>query len=102
MSAQATETVRAALPNAEPLPVGRELQDWWFARLPKGEREILELLIDAHPRSVPRAEMDGPTGFARSSRDAYLSRLAAKELVVAQHGGEVRASDNLFEEARRG
>jgi hypothetical protein len=41
--------------------------------------------------------IDDATGFKRSTRDAYLSRLAAKQLVVEVTRGRVQASSTLFE-----
>lgn len=92
----ATDAGVAAMPDAEPLPTGKDLQDYWLSRLPKGEREILEVLIENYPQAVPRGDLDERTGFARSSRDAYLQRMAAKQLVTEPSRGEVRASENLF------
>lgn len=92
---QATPEGQAALPNAEPLPTGAQLQQFWRQRLPIGEQAILGLLIEAHPNSVPRDELSDRTGYKRSSRDAYIARMIAKQLVVPDSNG-VRASDNLF------
>ena len=36
-------------------------------------------------------------GYKRSPRDAYISRLAARELVQADDPGWVKAADRLFE-----
>ena len=49
----------------------------------------------AHPRAVDRSVIDEATGYKRSSRDTYLQRMMAKQLVTAS-GGQVRASDDLF------
>ena len=92
----ATQEGIAALPDYQPLPTGVDLQCYWLARLPAGEKAVLEILIHAHPSPVHRTQIDEATGYQRSSRDAYLSRLAAKNLVIQEHGGMVRASDNLF------
>jgi hypothetical protein len=71
----ATDDGIAALGNAyEPLPTGQALRDYWIARLPEGERRILEVLIGQWPAAVPRDDLDEPTGYKRSSRDAYLRR----------------------------
>lgn len=78
----------AALPNARPLPVGAALQEFWTARLPDGERKILSVLIEAY--------QDEATGFRRSTRDAYVQRLAAKKLVMEPRRGAVQASAQLF------
>jgi hypothetical protein len=87
----------SALPDAEPLPTGEALQAFWFAKLPPGEAEILRILVDVYPEPIRKDAIDESTGFKRSTRDAYLSRLAAKELVVEPSRGEVRAVATLFE-----
>jgi hypothetical protein len=87
----ATEAGSQAMPNAEPL------QAFWLQRLPEGERVCLQILIDAHPKDVAREAIDEQSGYKRSSRDAYLSRLAAKELVNESARGRVQASEVLFE-----
>jgi hypothetical protein len=92
----ATEEGFAAMPDAEPLPTGEALQDFWRGRLPEGERKILDMLIEAYPTPMARDQLDEPTGYKRSSRDAYLSRLAAKELVSEAGRGLVLASQTLF------
>lgn len=92
----ATQDGLDAMPDAAPLPTGDELQQFWLARLPAGEKAILEVLIEQHPNAIRRDELDELTGYKRSSRDAYLQRLAAKELIVEPTRGEVRATDQLF------
>lgn len=94
--ARATEAGIAALPNAQPLPTGAELQAYWLARLPLGERAILEQLIAAYPEPVSRDALSDATGYQRSSRDAYLQRMRAKQLIEEPGRGTVRASENLF------
>lgn len=80
----------------KPLPTGAELQDYWIARLPEGERKILQVLIDAHPRNLDRSEIDALTGYKRSSRDTYLQKLRSRRL-VEMDGTAVRASERLFQ-----
>lgn len=92
----ATDTGKEVLPDFEPLPTGEDLQNYWLNRLPEGERAILKILIGAFPNEVERDKLDEATGYKRSSRDAYLARLTAKELVESNGRGTVRASDNLF------
>lgn len=92
----ATAAGRAALPDAKPLPTGVALRDWWFLRLPKGEADVLRILTGAYPNSVDKPRIDERTGFKRSTRDAYLARLAAKRLVADVGRGEVKAADALF------
>lgn len=85
----------------EPLPTGDELRDYWLDRLTGGERAILEVLIAAYPDAVSRDEISDRTEYKRSSRDTYLQRLAARKLVTTAGRAAVRASDNLFDGARR-
>lgn len=92
----ATETGFAALPDAEPLPTGAELQRFWLEKLPQGERRILECLIEAYPKAMTRDELTERTEFKRSTRDAYLYRMAGKQLIAEPARGEVRAAETLF------
>jgi hypothetical protein len=80
----------------EPLPTGRALQEYWLKRLPKGEAAILERVIEKYPRAVDRESLTDATGYQRSSRDAYIQRLQARQLLV-KGGGPVTASEVLFE-----
>lgn len=93
----ATSEGIAALPDAEPLPTGFDLQQHWLARLPEGERKILGYLIDAFPNAIDREKIGEDTGYdKRSTRDAYIARLSLKQLVSSSSGG-VKASDVLFD-----
>lgn len=92
----ATEDGILALPNAEPLPRGEELQQFWLNKLPQGERLILEQLIEVYPKGLARDEVTERTGFKRSTRDAYIYRMASKQIVTEPIRGEVRASEDLF------
>ncbi len=91
------EGVAALGPDFEPLPTGYSLREYWLERLPEGERTVLEVLISAYPRSVEREVIDENTEYKRSSRDAYLQRLKARQLIETVGRGEVRASAILFE-----
>ncbi len=91
------EGVTALGPDFEPLPTGNRLREYWLERLPEGERAVLEVLIAAYPQSVERDVIDQNTEYKRSSRDAYLQRLKARQLIETVGRGEVRASAILFE-----
>lgn len=80
----------------EPLPTGEALQAYWLNRLGGGEQALLKVLIDNHPASLDREKLSDETGYKRSSRDTYLQRLSARQLIVADRGS-VRASDLLFD-----
>jgi hypothetical protein len=86
----------AALPDAEPLPTGVELQQHWLQRLPVGECKILQALIDAYPQTVQREALTEITGYSASSRNTYLQRMRAKQLWTEPNRGELRASEDLF------
>jgi uncharacterized protein len=81
-----------------PLPTGSDLYQFWRGRLPEGELRILDVLVEAGPgNAIGRNDLDEPTGYKRSSRDAYLSRLAARRLVETPGSGLVMAAGALFD-----
>jgi hypothetical protein len=92
---KATDEGRAAMPDVQPLPTGDELQAYWMHKLPEGERKILGILLRAQGLAVTKEALD-EAGYQRSSRDAYLQRLRARQLIVEPQRGQVQASPNLF------
>jgi uncharacterized protein DUF87 len=80
----------------KPLPTGTALLVWHLSNLPEGESKILRLLADAHPEPVDREAITEATGYKRSTRDAYIQRLSARQLVNGERG-PVSASDTLFD-----
>lgn len=90
-----TEAGRAAMPNAEPLPTGEKLRQFWLQNLSTGERKLLEMLIEAYPDSIPRDGGFEQAGYKRSSRNEYLRLLMTRQLITNTDEG-VRASDILF------
>lgn len=91
------EGVEALGSDHEPLPEGSALQEHWLSRLPKGEREILRLLIEKGGEVVTRESLSEATGYQRSSRDTYLQRLRARRLIEDVGPGQVKATPLLFE-----
>lgn len=94
---ESTAEGAAALRNVEPLPTGEELQNYWLARLPIGERKILEAALGAYPQPIDRDALSEIAEYKRSSRDAYIQRLQARRLIEPVGRGQVKASDMLFE-----
>lgn len=92
-----TDAGVGALGAYDALPTGSALADYWLNRLPGGEREVLAFLLKHGRRDTDRAAIDDATGYKRSSRDAYLNRLTAKQIVVAGGRGTVRVADELFD-----
>jgi CRP-like cAMP-binding protein len=88
--------VDALGPNFEPLPTGPELREYVMRTLPQGERAILEQLSAVYPEAVDRETLSENTGYTRSSRNTYLQRLRARELITEPGSGLVRASETLF------
>lgn len=92
-----TVSGRAALgADFEPLPTGEALQQYWLGKLPEGERAVLKAVLPAWPKPVDRERIGEVTGYKRSTRDAYIQRLRARQ-VVETIGGGVKSSDALFE-----
>lgn len=83
-------------PNFEPLPTGAALLEHWRHELPQGERAILERVVEAYPSAIDKEQLSELTEYTRSSRNTYIQRLRARELITEPGGGVVRASDTLF------
>lgn len=79
----------------EPLPMGDELREHWLKKLPEGEGKLLELLVAAYPAGVNRETLGEGSGFSRSTRNTYIQRLAARQLIVVERG-QVQAAEELF------
>jgi hypothetical protein len=80
----------------KPLPTGTALRDHWLQKLPKGEADVLRVLVAQYPETLDRERVTDATGFKRSTRDAYIARLNTRRLVVATREG-VKASKILFD-----
>jgi hypothetical protein len=81
----------------QPLPTGRDLQAYWLERLPEGERRILAHLLAIGGARVHRDALSDVTGYQRSSRDAYIQRLKARQLVETPSAGTVEAALIFFD-----
>lgn len=90
-----TEAGIKQLGDFVPLPTGAALREHWLRELTGGERAIFEIVIKGCGEPVDREELSRVTGYQRSSRDTFIQRLAARELVIADRSG-VRASEELF------
>ncbi len=80
----------------QPLPTGEDLRVHLLRTLPEGERKILALLCESYPEAIERQTITDQTEYQRSTRDAYIQRLTARQLVSSQNGS-VKAADKLFE-----
>lgn len=70
-----------------------EVVSLWGAKLRKGAREMLEVLVRRGGRAMSRAELGGAVGMEPSGGTfaAYLTDLRQAGLIVTEHG-EVRAN----------
>lgn len=80
----------------ERLPTGAALRSHVLSTLPEGEARILSILLQEYPNPVDRDTISEATGYKRSTRDAYLQRLDARELIDTSNRA-LRASANLFD-----
>lgn len=81
----------------QPLPTGSALRDYWLTKLPPGEREVLRVVVVAYPKAVTRDNVGQGLNYTRSSLDAFIQRLRARQLVEAERGGTLKASAALFD-----
>ena len=80
----------------EPLPTGAALLQHWLRALPEGVRAVLAFVAARYPQCTQRDEISVATAYKRSTRAAYLQRLAARRLVSNTRDGIV-ASATLFD-----
>lgn len=80
----------------EPLPTGDALRAYWLSKLPDGERTLLEAIAHVHPKSLQKDELEARVSYKRSTRDQYLNRLAARQLISRDDDGGYSAADALF------
>jgi len=92
-----TEGLKVLGPGFEPLPTGEALREYWLNHLPPGEKKIFECILGDYPNPISRELISEQTGYLKSSRDTYLSKLASRKLIEAKMAGMVVASPKLFE-----
>jgi uncharacterized protein len=79
----------------EPLPTGAALQSYWLNKLPQGESIVLQVVLE-NPAGIDRDSIGEKTSFKRSTRNTYIQRLAARELVKVR-GEIIEPSEALFD-----
>jgi hypothetical protein len=81
----------AALGPYDPLPTGAALAEHWYGQLPKAEREILGLVVEAYPRALALKDAAERCGYSASSggvRNA-AGKLRTLDLVIGGNDGMV-------------
>ena len=96
-----TDTGREILgDDFEPLPTGRDLQDYWLnnSGLSKGDKQFLKLLIDAYPDARSKTELAEAAGYSAKSGGNYtiIANLRRRELITGTESA-LRAADILFD-----
>lgn len=93
-----TQVGKGELPReVAPLPKGAALRKHYIETLkPEGLSLIAQVLFSAFPQDVERTAIDVATGFTRSTRDKYLSKLIGRLIAVETRRGFVSASPHLF------
>lgn len=87
----------SALGQFTPLPHGQELLEHWFRSLGRAERKILEVLTEAYPHTLSKAQIATRAGYETEGggfRNA-LGKLRTLELIEGR--GEMRAKDDFFQ-----
>lgn len=91
----ATPAAAAEVGDLPPVPErGPELVAHLMQTLPPGEAKILDALLKAS-HGIERETLTEITGYQKSSRDTYIKRLAARQL-IEKEGSVIKASDILF------
>jgi len=92
-----TQEGMTALGQYEQIPRGGQaLREFYQQKLPVGEWTVLKVLLDAQGAPVGREAIGEATGYQKSSRNAYLQRLAARQLVTTAGRDMVQAAEVLF------
>jgi len=82
----------------EPLPMGADLREYWYANLPGPAAKLLRALCEAYPKGLSKADLAAATGYEPTGGafNNPLGRLRALELATGRGGADIRASDELF------
>lgn len=86
--------LKAVRPITVP-PDGRDLVQWWCAKVGKAEAAFLTAMLEVYPRELTRKQLCDATDYSHESRhvDNTLGALRTVGLVVR---GSIRLSDEVF------
>lgn len=97
-SIEITEAGLQACQDAEQLPSGRDLIEYWKNTLSGGERELFIGIVSVYPNDVHRDQIPSEVQYAPSSVDTYLRKLISYNIVYVSRKGYVKADDELFKD----
>lgn len=85
-----------ALGSFEPLPVGRELFEYWLNNLPAAERKILGVLYEAAGAPLTKQEIADRTGYQASGGgfNNAIGKLRTLELITGRN--EIQITETLL------
>jgi hypothetical protein len=80
----------------DPLPVGKELRQWWLNRVGSARAKMLEVLFEKWPQPLSSDELASLSGHQRNG--TYYNKLGALRTlgIVAPAGQPIKAMDFLF------
>lgn len=93
-----TDAGRDALGSWDPLPSGRELLEYWYARLSPPERATLAALVEAWPDTMHKNDVAATAGYSATSGSYFgaLAKLRKLDLIEGD-GTALRATDAIAE-----
>ena len=87
----------AALGDFEPLPTGRELQEYVLGKMSRMESTMLRVLFDAYPEPLMKGTILEKAGYASSGpTSTAFAKLTRLNYVVEVRGAGLRASEEFF------
>jgi hypothetical protein len=96
-SIRITDDGLVALGSYDPLPIGRDLQNYWIKELDLAASKFLAVICEAYPATLGRDELAVRAGYSPESGhvDNMLGQLRSRDLIS---GGRhaIKASDELF------
>lgn len=92
-----TDEGLSQLGHYEPLPIGKDLIDYWIGNLEKAPSSILRSLINVYPKTLDKAGIAAATGYEPGGGgfNNALGKLRTLELIEGR--GEMKASDDFFQ-----
>ncbi|MEA2677188.1 MAG: hypothetical protein QOJ81_1329 [Chloroflexota bacterium] len=93
-----TDVGRDALGSWDPLPTGRDLLDYWKAKLKPAEAGVLHVLVSAWPDTMAKTDVAAQAGYSATSGGFFgaLAKLRKLDLIEGD-GTALRATDAIAE-----
>lgn len=101
-SLQITQAGLDAVGDVDPLPTGQALIDYWYGKLAKAQKVMLQVLVEAYPQSLTADELGERSGYAAGSGhfNNTLGRLRSTRLASGDRTALI--ADSTLGEAKYG